>query len=193
MNVLMYLDDPQACLSLIYEGLAPDGVLALSVPNEGANLDHLFSSLRSDLEAKGKFDELRGHYDNVYDINRRMDKNEQLSKYTVAELETMIKKAGFSNIIAQDTEAYAGQAIFMGNDGTVAWMGWWTTSVQTRGLFVDYNLVVETGVTKVGGLVIEELSGLDRSFTVSDSGQYLLFEAVLEVGIVGAFLIDLWD
>ncbi|MCZ6644364.1 MAG: methyltransferase domain-containing protein [Gammaproteobacteria bacterium] len=113
MNVLMYLKDPQACLNLIYGGLAPKGVLALSVPNESADLDRLFSALRSDLQAKGKFDELREHYDNIYAINQMMEKNEQLPKYTVTQLEGMVKRAGFSTIIAQDTDAYAGQAIFL--------------------------------------------------------------------------------
>jgi hypothetical protein len=35
--------------------------------------------------------------------------------------------------------------------------------------------------------------GVDRSFTMSPSGRYVLFEATLAGGLEGAFLIDLWQ
>lgn len=104
-----------------------------------------------------------------------------------------LQTGGVMPSIAPFNLAGLGQPIFLGEDGSVAWMGIWNAPVQRGGLFIDYNLVVETGVTTVGGVVIDQLSGLDQSFTVSDSGQYLLFLAGLASGVQGAFLIDLWN
>lgn len=86
-------------------------------------------------------------------------------------------------------------AIFIGDDGAVLWGATWETSNpnQGRGLLIDYTLLVHQGVTEINGLVVLDIPLADRSFTQSPSGQYALFEARLQGGLEGAFLIDLWQ
>jgi hypothetical protein len=89
--------------------------------------------------------------------------------------------------------AELGQPIFLGDDDTVLWSGQWNVlGVQHRGLFADYALLVETQVTRIGGRLVEDLTLLDRSYAMSPSGQYVVFEAIVE-GLEGAFLVDLWQ
>ena len=109
--------------------------------------------------------------------------------------EGFIRTGGTFPSIAPHNLSSIGQVVLLGNDDTVAWMGQWNVPdlPEGHGLFVDYSLVVQEGVTEIGGLVVEDLPGLDRTLALSDSGQYLLFEAVLAGGVEGAFLIDLWN
>lgn len=83
-----------------------------------------------------------------------------------------------------------------GDDSTVAWIGLWDLpgGGQGRGLFIDYSLLVEEGETLIGGVAIASIDGpgtYDRS--LSPSGQYFAFEAVLADGTFGAYLVDLWQ
>jgi hypothetical protein len=109
--------------------------------------------------------------------------------------EAFVRKSDFLPDIDPFKISELGQALFIGDDGRVLWMGLWDTPapIQSRGLFIDYTLLVEEGVTQINGLPVTALPGLDRSFTLSPSGQYVLFEATLQGGIEGAFLIDLWQ
>ena len=88
-----------------------------------------------------------------------------------------------------------GQGLRLGDNGSILWMGKWDVPGPTDavGLFVDYNLIVEQGVTEIGGLVVEELFPHDTGYELSASGQYLIFRAKLEGGLEGGFLIDLWQ
>ena len=62
-----------------------------------------------------------------------------------------------------------------------------------RGLFADYALLVETGTTRIDGLLVQDLTLLDRSFWMSPNGRYVVFEALMEGNLEGAYLIDLWQ
>ena len=101
--------------------------------------------------------------------------------------------------VLPDIEPYAltefGQAIFMGDDGRVFWTGIWkrTDGVEISGLFVDYSLLIEEGVTTINGQVVQDISGLSRQITMSRNGQYVIFLATLQNGVKGAYLIDLWQ
>jgi hypothetical protein len=104
-----------------------------------------------------------------------------------------------SGEILPDIEPYAlsefGQGIFIGDDGRVFWTGLWNRpdGTQVTGLFVDYSLLIEEGVTEIGGQVVADLAGLDRHIALSRSGQYVVFLATLQNGVKGAYLIDLWQ
>ena len=101
--------------------------------------------------------------------------------------------------VLPDIEPYAlsefGQGIFIADDGRVFWTGLWNRpdGAQVTGLFVDYSLLIEEGVTEIGGQVVADLAGLDRHIAMSRSGQYVVFVATLQNGVKGAYLIDLWQ
>ena len=88
---------------------------------------------------------------------------------------------------------YANQ-IHFGDDGRVVWGGYWQVSgVQHRGIFLDRTLIIESWSTHIDGLEIESLSLTSNNFVVSQSGQYMLFEATMTGGLEGAYLMDLWQ
>lgn len=88
-----------------------------------------------------------------------------------------------------------GQPLLFGEDERVLWYGLWNLpgGSQARGIFADYTLLVEEGATRINGFLVQQITGLDRSFTMSPSGQYVIFEATLETVGEGAYLIDLWQ
>lgn len=82
--------------------------------------------------------------------------------------------------------------VALASSGELLWYGDWDaadTDVDT-GLFVDNELIVQEGVTTVGGLLIDTLRGIQDGYTISPNGRWVLFEAILEDGTEGAYLID---
>ncbi|MHC4946991.1 MAG: DUF7453 family protein [Planctomycetota bacterium] len=79
------------------------------------------------------------------------------------------------------------------NGGNVLWYGDWDdpdTSIDS-GLFLNDELLVQEGVTTIGGLVVDTISNGSDAFDLSDDGRFAIFEATLEGGLNGAFLIQL--
>lgn len=76
--------------------------------------------------------------------------------------------------------------------GRVLWYGTWNNTVSTNneGLFLDDELLVEEGVTFINGEVVFAIRGVQDGFQMSDSGRYIIFEAVLASGVQGAFQIE---
>jgi hypothetical protein len=58
------------------------------------------------------------------------------------------------------------------------------------GLFLNDLLVVQEGVTTIGGLVVDNLRGIQDGYGLSPDGEWVIFEAELAGGSEGAFLID---
>lgn len=82
--------------------------------------------------------------------------------------------------------------VALANSGNVLWYGDWDdpdTDVDT-GLFVDDQLLVQEGVTTIGGVVVDTLRGIQDGYAISPNGRYVVFEAVLVDGTEGAYLID---
>jgi hypothetical protein len=76
--------------------------------------------------------------------------------------------------------------------GEVLWFGDWDdpdTDIDT-GLFVGDELLVQEGVTTIGGVVVDTLRGIESGYVLSESGDHVLFEAILADGTEGAYLID---
>jgi len=86
-----------------------------------------------------------------------------------------------------------GQPIFIGDNGRVLWLAVWAAPGQPESvaLHADYSVLVQEGATSLEGLVVEDLTALDRSCAMSANGRYVVFEAILAGGIEGAFLVDL--
>lgn len=67
------------------------------------------------------------------------------------------------------------------NSGNLIWYGDWNdanTAIDS-GLFWNDQLIVQEGVTMVGGFLVQAIASGEVSFDVSDDGQWLLFEATL--------------
>ena len=79
----------------------------------------------------------------------------------------------------------------LADNGDVLWYGDWNdvdTDVDT-GLFLNDELLVQEGVTTVGGVPIDTLRGVQDGYFISDDGRFIIFEAILDDGNEGAFLL----
>jgi hypothetical protein len=78
------------------------------------------------------------------------------------------------------------------DQGDVFWFGDWNDPLTTQdtGLFVNGDLLVQEGVTTVGGFFVQSLSGVQDNFAISDDGRYVVFRGTLAGGADAAFLID---
>ena len=85
--------------------------------------------------------------------------------------------------------------IDIADTGDVLWYGDWddpNLDVDT-GLFLNHTLVVQEGVTQVGGVLIDTLRGVQDGYALSDNGLYMVFEAILQDGREGVFLIEIGE
>jgi len=90
---------------------------------------------------------------------------------------------------------YIGTPMFLGDDGRLVWSNAFGAPAGpfAKGIFVDYSLLVSTGATSIHGSLVQDLTLQHNCFVLSASGQYLVFQATLEGGVSGAYLIDLWQ
>jgi hypothetical protein len=82
-------------------------------------------------------------------------------------------------------------SLSMDDAGNILWYGDWNdadTDIDT-GLFLNDILLVQEGVTMIDGLVVDTISSGQDAFYLSRNGEWVIFEATLEGGIEGAFLI----
>jgi hypothetical protein len=84
-------------------------------------------------------------------------------------------------------------AVRIDNSNNVFWFGDWDDTDTTRdtGIFRNNQLIVQEGVTLVGGVPIEFISNLESNFSISPDGRYLIFKGRLQGGVDAAFLMDL--
>ena len=79
------------------------------------------------------------------------------------------------------------------DSGDVLWYGDWddaNTDIDT-GLFLNDELLVQEGTTEIDFLFVDTLRGVEDGYHMSNNGHYIIFEAILEDGSEGAFLITL--
>ena len=90
--------------------------------------------------------------------------------------------------------------IEISDSGDVLWYGDWddpNTDTDT-GLFLEDTLLVQEGVTAINGDIVDTLRGITDGYHMSNNGRFIVFEAVLQDGTEGAFLIEFeaacpWD
>jgi hypothetical protein len=76
------------------------------------------------------------------------------------------------------------------DQNNVLWFGAWDGPAgSNNGLFLNHDLLVQTGVTEIDGLVVTTLRGVTDGYALSDNGQWIIFEAILSGGVDGAFMI----
>ena len=82
--------------------------------------------------------------------------------------------------------------IFLSNGGDLFWFAQFnaTDTSRNQAIFRNQDVVVQRGLTTVDGQLVENLRISGDSFVISPNGRYLVFEAVLDDGREGAFLVD---
>ncbi|KAA3611737.1 MAG: hypothetical protein DWQ01_06550 [Planctomycetota bacterium] len=83
--------------------------------------------------------------------------------------------------------------LWISDSGDVLWYGDWddpNTDVDT-GLFLNDRLIVQEGVSSVGGVLIDSLRGIQDGYFLSMDGDDVMFEAVLDNGVEGAYLLEI--
>ena len=89
-------------------------------------------------------------------------------------------------------ERFGNGPVDLSEAGDVLWFGDWDTVVTAdEGLFLNETLLVQEGVTTVGGQTIVGIGDQSDNYFISDNGRYVIFEAVLPGGLEGAFLLSL--
>lgn len=72
----------------------------------------------------------------------------------------------------------------IGNNGNVLWFGDWDnpdTSIDS-GLFLNDQLIVQEGLSTIGGVPIDTLRNVQDGYALSDDGQWVMFRGVLDDG-----------
>ena len=87
----------------------------------------------------------------------------------------------------------AGGPVRVGDNGNILWFGEWDNpnTDNDSGLFINDRLIVEEGVTEINGLVVDTINNGTDAFAMSSDGSWAIFEATLNGGINGAFLIEI--
>lgn len=83
-------------------------------------------------------------------------------------------------------------AVLIDAKDDVVWFGDWNDADTTRdtGIFMNDQLIVQEGVTQIGGILLKSISGVQDNLAMSDDGRWIMFEGVLDGDIEGAFIIE---
>ena len=166
----------------VYLNMNPVGLQATPSPVAGRNWDSL-SSTELDMNSSGDY-VFSGTLDGDTASNLLLVKNGAKFRQ---EGDTLPSIGGTFTFTSFGTGP-----LWISDGGEVLWFGDWNdpdTTVDT-GLFIDDELLVQEGVTTVNGVVIDSLSGVQDGYAMSRNGRYVLFEATLQGGVNGAYVID---
>lgn len=88
--------------------------------------------------------------------------------------------------------SFGSGAVLIDHTGDVVWFGDWADPDTTKdtGIFMNGQLIVQEGVTKIGASTITSISGVQDNLAMSDDGRWIMFEGVLDGTIEGAFIIE---
>jgi len=88
--------------------------------------------------------------------------------------------------------SFGSGSINIDDSGNVVWWGDWNDPDTTKdtGIFWNDQLIVQEGVTLIGGFTLSAISGVESNISMSDNGQWIVFEGTLSNGLDGAFLIE---
>lgn len=82
--------------------------------------------------------------------------------------------------------------VCISDSGDVLYFAEWDDPNEdvNSGLFLNDTLLVQEGVTMIGGALVESVNSGQDAFCISNNGQWIMFEAVLANSVSGAFIIE---
>ncbi len=86
---------------------------------------------------------------------------------------------------------YGSGPVLIDDTNSILWYGIWNepNNAVNRGLFLNYQLIVQQGVTQIDGRTITTLRGIQDGYTMSRNGEYIYFRAVLDDGTDGLYVL----
>ena len=110
LNVLFTLSRPKHCLRRIFDLLKPGGVLALSGPRTGADINAVFRAVDRSRSAGNQ--RWWADWNTFQDVNKQFEFKGMINRYSIDQTVEMLRDCGFE-ISEQDDRVYAGQGVFM--------------------------------------------------------------------------------
>jgi ubiquinone/menaquinone biosynthesis C-methylase UbiE len=95
VNALYAVDDPLTCLHDVHRILKPGGVLGLSTTHAETNLDPLLNSIKARLVEIGKYSQLAGDFQTLYDLNKQIE-SVIAKRYTRDQYREWVRTSGFT-------------------------------------------------------------------------------------------------
>ena len=169
VDVAVYIDDAI---------MAQEG----SAAPQGARLWSSLSGCEVDLNNEGEW-VLSGAMDGDSASNSLIERS---GRKLVQEGDVLSGTNGFG------LTSFGSGPVQIGDNGNVLWFGDWAdpdTTIDT-GLFLNGRLIVQEGVTTIGGVAIDNLRGISDGYGLSRDGRYVVFEAELVGGAEGVYRID---
>ena len=107
--------------------------------------------------------------------------------------DTLPAIAPFSFAAGGGGSAFGNGPVDLTDAGDVLWFGRWNNpdTDNDEGLFLNDELLVEEGVTTIDGLTVIDVGDQSENYYISGSGNFIVFEATLDGGLEGAFLLSL--
>lgn len=98
---------------------------------------------------------------------------------------------GVADIGAFTFTTFGTGAVHIDDAGNVIWVGDWNDPDTSKdvGIFWNEHLIVQEGVTQIDGVTLASISLVQDNMSISDNGEWLIFEGVLANGIDGAFMV----
>ena len=77
--------------------------------------------------------------------------------------------------------------IKIGNNGSILWYGEFNDPNPNtgRGIFLNDTLIVQEGVSTIDGMLVTNINPFTDQFSMSNSGEWIIFEAEIEDGLGG--------
>ncbi|MFT7667521.1 MAG: hypothetical protein ACI8X5_000200 [Planctomycetota bacterium] len=89
--------------------------------------------------------------------------------------------------------SFSNGPVEIANNGDVLWFGAWDDpdTSKNEGLWLNQTMIVQEGVTTVGGTLITKLVGAIDGYHMDPDGQWIVFEATLATGLDGIFRLSI--
>ena len=105
--------DPTESLFRLASSLKPGGILSISAIVSGADVDLVMSKVRSELEALGEYERIKNQFSHVLDFEKDRVAGQPERFYSSAEIQEILKNAGYSEILEVVEDVWCGQGVFI--------------------------------------------------------------------------------
>lgn len=113
-NVLYSLDSNVVvqCIKEVYRVLRIGGEVRISEPHKNSDASKVLKQIEHELQKNQRLDVIRLHFQKVKEINER-SLSRMLNKWSIEDMELILKDIGFSRTIFKMDKTYAGQSFMI--------------------------------------------------------------------------------